>query len=225
MNGAPNTRFVLVTGATGGMGAHVCRKLAAKGYVPIVGYHHNYNVANDLAKETAGMALPLAMEDKVSIDKAIAVMAKLEGVLAGLVHCASPAPKLAMFSRISEEEMHVFWQTNVVGSQRLLAGLVKECFKREKKGMIVAITSRGMGEALTDAMPGLGAYTVSKFGLYGVLALLASEYKWLTVKAIKPGFTRTAMLGAFDPRFVEQLEAKGEVADPDTVAEEIVSYF
>lgn len=220
-----NARYVLVTGATGGIGREVCRQLTAKHYRPVIAFCSAQMEAELLANECSGITLPLDLADDKSIDTAIEYLAGLGAQVAGIVHCASPAPKLASFGCITHEEMELFWRANVMGPQRLFVGMLKACFRPNKSGTVVAITSRGMGETLEGAMPGLGAYTISKYGLCGVLALLASEYKWLKVQTVSPGFTKTKMLEVFDPRFLEQLAASGAVSHPVDVANEIMVYF
>lgn len=223
MNG--NVPYILVTGATGGIGREVCKQLVGKHYRPIIAFRNAQPEAELLANECGGVTLPLDLSGDKSVDNAIEYLAGLGAQVAGVVHCASPVPKLASFGRITYEEMELFWRANVMGPQRLFAGMLKACFRFNKSGTVVAVTSRGMGETLEGAMPGLGAYTISKYGLCGVLALLASEYKWLKVQTVSPGFTQTKMLEVFDPRFLEQLAASGAVSNPADIANEIMAYF
>ena len=82
-----------------------------------------------------------------------------------------------------------------------------------------------MGNGRGDAMKGMGAYTVAKFGLSGLLTVLAADYSWLNVRSISPGFTETPMLAAFDPRFIEMVRQRKPFRRADDVAEEIFGVF
>ena len=218
-----DSRAVLVTGATGGIGEAVCRQLVIKGLQPIIAYRSTgESSAHRLANECKGIPLFLDLSDPASVDQAVT---ELNGNVVGVVHCASPAPRLSPFGRISDSDMKMFWQVNVLGAHRLFAGMVKKFFRKSQRGTIVAVTSKAMGELNQPAMAGMGAYTISKFGLCGVLALLEAEFTWLKVATVCPGFTQTKMLQAFDERFIEQISAQAPLLQPSEVAAEILSHF
>lgn len=217
---------ILVTGATGGIGSAACRRLAANNLHPIITYRANKkSIAHTLAIECNGTALPLELADHTSIELLIDEVARMPNDLLGVVHCASPPPILSPFNQISERDMQLFWQVNVIGAHHLFAGIVKKSLRKLKCGHIVALTSQAMGSNDQPAMAGMGAYTISKFGLSGVLALLSSEFKWLNVVTISPGFTQTKMLEVFDTRFLEQMSAKASFQNPDEIATQILSHF
>lgn len=212
-------KIVLVTGATGGIGAAVCRELAAKNFQPIIAYRADKeSIAMHLAQECRGIPLLLELTDFVSIDHAIANLPK---ELIGIVHCASPAPNLTSFGRISDDDMQLFWQVNVLAPHRLFAGVVKQYLRKQQRGNIIALTSQAMGDHHSSAMAGMGAYTISKFGLCGVLALLAAEFSWLNVATVSPGFTDTKMLEVFDKRFLEKIPLR----QPSDIAKEVLRHF
>jgi 3-oxoacyl-[acyl-carrier protein] reductase len=105
--------------------------------------------------------------------------------------------------------------------------LVRLFFRPRKSGAVVAVLSKAMDvndsvEKMPKAMSGMGAYTISKYGLQGVMAQLAGEFGWLTTACVFPGFTETDMLNAFDSRFVDQLRASNQIASPEGVVLEIV---
>jgi NAD(P)-dependent dehydrogenase (short-subunit alcohol dehydrogenase family) len=215
---------VLVTGATGGIGVQVCRLLAHRGLSPVIAYRLAREMeARDLAAATGGRPLLLDLLQPESIDRAIDAVANIS--LAGIAHCASPRPKLSAFGRIDEADMDLFWRANVIGPHRLFAGIIKACFRPKKAGTLVAVLSAAMGGAGNSAMAGMGAYTISKYGLQGVLALMAAEFKWLRVETVNPGYVETAMLKAFDERFVSDMRQKQPFLAPSDVAEQIVTCF
>lgn len=220
---APPTeeKWFLVSGGSGGIGAAVCDLLAARGFTPVVAYHRNAAAAEAVARRSGGFSLALDLSDEASI---LAAVAQLEAapVLAGLVLAGSPPLSLAPFGKITVDEMRQQWLVNVLGPQRLLAELVRHCFRKHRRGSVVGVLTRAMGDGITGASTGMGAYIIAKHGMAGVLATLAAEYPWLRVRAVKPGYTETRMLDAFDERFLALQREKAPFQTPEQVAALIV---
>ncbi len=220
-DGGAVTPWFLVSGGSGGIGAAICAELAAHGYQPVVGYHRNQSAAEEVAQRTGGTCLQLDLTALESIESAVAKLSELPR-LAGVVLAGSPPLAPGPFTKISAQDMLQQWQVNVLGPQQLLAGLVKNCFRKHKTGSVVGVLSRAMGDEHTPAASGLGAYVIAKHGLSGVLSLLAAEYSWLRVRSVKPGYTETRMLEAFDSRFLELARSKAPFSTPTEVASRIV---
>ncbi|MBI2236374.1 MAG: SDR family NAD(P)-dependent oxidoreductase [Magnetospirillum sp.] len=212
---------VLVTGGSGGIGTATCRALAEAGFLPVVGYASGRERALAVAEETQGLALACDMADPAAIDAAIARIAT-ETTLAGVVLAASPPPALVPFTKITDE-LERQWRVNVAGPRRLLAGLIKACFRPRRAGVAVAVLTRAMGLDGAETSPGMADYVIAKHGLLGVVKAAGAEYPWLRTGIVAPGFTETAMLTAFDERYLDQARAAGRFATPDEVAAEIVA--
>jgi 3-oxoacyl-[acyl-carrier protein] reductase len=208
----------LVSGGSGGIGAATCEALAAAGYRPVVGYHRAAAAAGEVAERTGGLALALDLASDASIDQAVAQLAGAEGRLAGAVLAGSPPLALAPFGKILPADLQAQLQVNVLGPQRLLAGLVRQCWRPHKDGVVIGVLSRAMGDASSGAASGLGAYIIAKYGMAGLLAVLAADYPWLRVGSVRPGYTETRMLTAFDDRFLAQQREKTPFQTPQEVA-------
>lgn len=213
---------VLVSGGSGGIGAATCALLAERGFVPIVGYAGNARAAERIAAETGGIALPLDLTDQAGIEAAVARLAQDERGLAGVVLAASPPPDMAPFGQTDDAAMERQWRVNVTGPRLLLARLVKAKLRKRKAGACVGVLTAAMGAGGDGASPGMAAYVIAKYGLQGVLAAAAAEYPWLRVSSVSPGYTETAMLEAFDPRFLELARARAPFARAEDVARDIV---
>ncbi|WP_367849541.1 SDR family NAD(P)-dependent oxidoreductase [Rhodoferax sp. WC2427] len=217
-------KWFLVSGGSGGIGAAVCDSLAAHGYTPLVGYHRNAAAAQVVAQRCGGQALALDLSSDASIQAAVAQLETLPE-LAGVVLAGSPPLSLLPFGKISADEMQQQWQVNVLGPQRLLAELVRRCFRKHKKGAVVGVLTQAMGNGtngIEGASSGMGAYVIAKHGMAGMLAMLAADYAWLRVRAVKPGYTETPMLDAFDERFLATQREKAPFQTPAQVASLIV---
>ncbi len=216
-------RPVLVSGGSGGIGGALCRLLAKASYHPIVGFAKSRAAAEAVNADCDGTLLPLDLSDTASIDAAVAELERGTPELAGVVLAGSPAPQIGPLARVAETDMAAQWQVNVAGPQRLLAALIPKYFKRDRGGFIIGVLTRAMGEPGRMATAGMGAYTVAKYGLAGVLAVVAADYPWLRVGSVSPGFTETAMLNAFEPRFIELMRTRVPFQKPEEVAAEILA--
>lgn len=214
--------MLLVSGGTGGIGAAVCDQLAARGLIPVVGYNRKRGVAEDIAKRTNGLPLALDMTSPTSISAACAELAASSLSLAGVILAASPPPTLAPFGKIAVEDMLLQWQVNVMGPHLLLAGLVRDCFRKTRKGSVVGVLTKGMGSGIGTAAPNMSSYIIAKYGLAGVLASAAAEYPWLRIRSVSPGYTETPMLSVFDARFLDTQRALRPFQTPADVAQMLV---
>lgn len=221
-DGGHEAAWFLVSGGSGGIGSATCLELSRRGLKPVVGYCQNEPSARAIAERCGGMPLRLDLSSMESVLAAAVTLERLPR-LAGAVLAGSPPLSPVPFGKITADQMLEQWQVNVLGPQRLLAELVRRCFRKSKSGSVVAILSAAMGDDSHPATPGLGAYVIAKFGMAGVLALLAAEYPWLRVRSLRPGYTETPMLEAFDPRFLELQRAKAPFKTAQEVARLIVT--
>jgi NAD(P)-dependent dehydrogenase (short-subunit alcohol dehydrogenase family) len=216
----------LVSGGSGGIGSALCRALAAAGYRPVVGFGKSSDAASNVAGDIGGVALPLDLTSDRSIGDAVDTLAADQIPLAGLVLAASPPPAIGPFGKIATADMVLQWRVNVEGPRQLLAGVVRRCLRPRHAGIVVAVLSEAMGDEGNVAGRGMGAYLIAKYGLLGLMRVLAAEYPWLRTATVRPGYTETAMLAAFDPRFLDGVRASmpgGRFAEPDAVAREVVA--
>lgn len=220
-SGTTDGRWCLVSGGSGGIGAAVCERLAEREVRPIVGYFRAEAPARELAERYGGLALQLDLSRADCIDSAVRRVEELPW-LSGVVLAGSPAPILAPFGRLSAEQLQEQWQVNVLGPQQLLSKLIRGPFRRQKSGFVVGVLTRAMGGPDEPATPNMGAYVIAKHGLAGLLAAAQADYPWLRVGSVRPGYTETPMLRAFDTRFLELERAKAPFQTPAAVADLIL---
>lgn len=213
-------RWIVVTGATGGIGSAVCRRLHRAGLRPVVGHRRRPEAAQVLASETAGLALELDLEQPDTLASAIAGLA--DRTVAGVVLNAAPPPETVAFTEATPEQFARHWQTAIVGNHALLGALHRQCFRPRRQGAVIAVLSSAWSET-GRVVPKMAPYIVSKAALKALLQALSAEARWLAVDTISPGYTDTLMLSAaYEPRMIELLREQGQVADPDVVANDIV---
>ena len=211
---------MLISGGSGGIGGALAEALSELGYRPILGYARGGEAARKHAERCGGEAIALDLTDPSQIARALESLCDGRA-LAGVVLAATAPLVLKSFVHLTSDDLDAQWRVHVQGPRQLLAGLVQGAFRRPHRGFVVGILSQAMGSPETPATSMLGAYVVAKHALAGLLAALAADYPWLRVHTVRPGFTDTSLLDAFDPRLLEQLRAHSPFARPEAVASDI----
>jgi 3-oxoacyl-[acyl-carrier protein] reductase len=220
-----SSSYILVTGGAGGIGSAICRLLPNIGITPIVGFNTNSTQAHILANELNGFAVNIDMAENNSIIKAIQTIiekVKSPDSFVGVVLGASPPPEIEPFNNISSDHLSHQFKVNVIGSQFLLKGLIKNFFLKKKSGTVVGILTKAIGSDGHPPATGMGAYIVSKAALNSLLSVCSAEHPWLKVRTIAPSFTKTPMLDVFDSRYLEMIQAKNKISTPEEVARLII---
>ncbi|MEM7284866.1 MAG: SDR family oxidoreductase [Actinomycetota bacterium] len=207
------TGVALVTGGTGGIGAEVCRLLAARGSDIAFTYHRNRERADELIGEleTDGTMVATAQVDLTDRESVATIVGGLDelGGVHTLVHAAGPTVPQVHLSTVepAEFEQHLTAETaaffNVV--QPALGSL------RSHRGAIVAVTSAatdryavrdGLSAGPKSAIEALVRGLAAEEGRYGVRA-----------NAVGPGMLNDGMAerlmadGHYSPRDLEAATA------------------
>jgi 3-oxoacyl-[acyl-carrier protein] reductase len=213
-------RRALVTGGSGGIGAAICRRLAADGCRVYIHAHTRLTAAEDLAREiraSGGDAQALAFD----ITDQGASSAALESVLAEgpiqvLVNNAGQHDD-AVFPGMRPEQWHRVLDVNLNGFFHVTQPLVLPMI-RTRWGRIVTISSIA---ALTGNR-GQVNYAAAKGALNSATKALALELasRGITVNAVAPGIIATPMSeGSFDSDLIERLVPMKRAGRPEEVAD------
>ncbi|HEX4807113.1 MAG TPA: SDR family NAD(P)-dependent oxidoreductase [Conexibacter sp.] len=179
---------VVVTGASSGIGEACARRLAGMGFTVFAGVRKHED-GERLRREIAGLTpLQLDVTDGDSIAQAARAVGEQTGDrgLAGLVNNAGVAvPAPVEHQPIDDFRRQL--EVNLVGQVAVTQALLPQL--RAGRGRIVNISSIG-GKV---AVPLLGAYAASKFGLEGFSDSLRRELRpWgIHVAVIEPGTIAT----------------------------------
>lgn len=218
-------RTVLVTGASGGIGAAIVERLAAEGARPIIHYGRDAGAAKALLARIGGRGL-LVQADLSTAEGPFALWQKavgLAGRIHGLVNNAGIRTEISIDA--APEDWKAAWQKEFQVNFFAAADLCKEAirhFKAEGGGRIVNMASRaGQRGYAADAMP----YGATKAALVNLTRSIARSFgpDGVTAVAIAPGWVRTEMAEAFVAAHSEQAAVAdipiGEMAAPAAVAE------
>ena len=218
---------VLVTGASGGIGAACARAFAAEGARVAVHYHRGEERAHALAAELDAPMLQADLTDELEVDR---LFEEARSALGRIDVCAAvagvwPAADVPVW-QLPLERWEQTLRQNLTSSFLTARSFLREV-ERNGHGSLVLIGSTAgiVGEA------GHADYAAAKSAVLGGLLLsLKNEIVRVApsarVNAVAPGWTESPMTrGHVDPasvRRVSRTMALRKVAQPDDVARQVV---
>lgn len=191
-------RVYLVTGGGSGIGKGAAAAIVASGgNAMLIG--RNADKLSAAADEIAAAGGPgsvryepadVTSEDEVS--RAVAAATAWHGRLHGVVHSAGGSETIGPITQIDSELWRRTVDLNINGTMYLLKHAGRELV-RGGGGSFVGISSI----ASSNTHRWFGAYGVSKAALDHLLKLAADELgpSWVRINSIRPGLTRTEMVG------------------------------
>ncbi|MAB63551.1 MAG: beta-ketoacyl-ACP reductase [Marinovum sp.] len=185
-----NDKSALVTGASGGIGSAIARKLHSAGAkVALSGTRQE--PLERLAEELGERAyiLPCNLSDMAAVEVLPKQAIETLGSLDILVNNAG-ITRDNLFMRMSDEEWQSVIDVNLTATMKLCKGALRGMMK-SRWGRIINISSI-VG---ATGNPGQGNYAASKAGMVGMSKSLAYEVasRGITVNVVAPGFIATAM--------------------------------
>jgi len=215
----------LVTGGSGGIGAAICRRLAADGRHVLVHAHRNLDAARSLAVQIAaqgGSAEVLAFDVTDAQATRAALEAELErGPVQILVNnagihddAAFPGMSERQWRSVIEVSLHGFFNV----TQPLLLPMIRTRWGRVVNMASVSAVAGNRGQV---------NYAAAKGALISATRALALEVgkRGVTVNAVAPGLIATAMsAGAFPEESVRRMVPLQRVGTAEEVAD-LVGYL
>ena len=221
MNDLKN-KNIIVTGATGGIGNSIIKKLYDNG-ANILASGTKTEKLENLKKNFDNIKiLKFDISDNNKIENFIEDASKeLNGGLDCIVNNAGiTQDNLAI--RMNLDEWKKVIDINLTSTFLMCKFAIKKMLKN-KKGKIVNITS------VVGHIGNLGQsnYTASKAGIVAMSKSLAIEYakKNINVNCISPGFIKTAMTDKIDDKFKDIIISKipsARLGEPDDVANAVL---
>ena len=203
-------RTVLLTGATGGLGQAIARRLHAGG-AQLVLTGRRVDVLDGLAAETGALTVAVDLADPVAVDGLAEACAAVDVLVAN-----AGVPASGQLTSFSVEEIDRALAVNLRAPMVLARHLAERMVAR-RSGHIVFMSSLA-----GKVGPARGSvYSATKFGLRGFAQSLREDLRpsGVGVSAIFPGFVRDA--GLFHDAGVKVPAWVGTVA-PDEVADAVL---
>lgn len=210
----------LVTGGSGGIGAAVCRRLAADGCHVYIHAHSGTQAAQTLAEaiRADGGSAEVLVFDVTDAAAVVAVLEPLvdEQPIQILINNAGIHDD-AVFPGMSAEQWHRVMDVSVNGFFNVTRPLMMPMI-RSRWGRIINLSSIA---ALTGN-PGQVNYAAAKGALNSATKSLAREVasRGITVNAVAPGIIDTPMSApAFDAAEIARIVPMKRAGSPDEVAD------
>ncbi len=217
-------RVAIVTGGGTGLGAEVCRQLAAAGVHVAVNYSRSAAEAETLASSlpTPSLAVQADVRDEVAVHEMVhEVERALAGPVEMLVNNAgvttyAPAADLDV---ITDEDWERILDVNLVGTWRCIRA-VAGGMRTRARGSIVNVASDAIVFLEGSSIP----YVVSKVGVAALTRMLAAAIAPVRVNAVAPGWMDTPWLDRYVPDEVAAALRRGDepVVALDVVAGEVI---
>jgi acetoacetyl-CoA reductase/3-oxoacyl-[acyl-carrier protein] reductase len=227
-------RVALVTGGTRGIGAAICRALAAQGANIAAGYSRDSEAAERLCADLGEAGIESSTHQG-NIGKAddcrrtIAEVLDRHGRLDILVNNAGITSDKTV-SKMSDEDWQKVLDVNLSGAFFLSKAALEHMVERGT-GRIINISSI-IGQT---GNIGQANYAASKSGLFGLTMTMAKEAAFalgksgklsdeppgLTVNAVAPGFIMTEMVEAVPEKVLDKLKTQiplGRIGRPEEIA-------
>ncbi len=192
----PSTRSrrALVTGGSRGIGAAICKRLAAMGHPVVVNYRTGAEAAQqvvDAIRAAGGEATAAAFDvaDATATAQALAELRSDPRPIAVVVNNAG-ITRDAVFPSMTEAQWHEVLRTSLDGFFHVTRPLVMPMVQ-QRWGRIITLSSI----AALRGNRGQANYAAAKAGLIGASKSLALEVakKGVTVNVVAPGLIRTEM--------------------------------
>ena len=184
----------LITGASGGIGAAIARRLGSEGYdLALVarGEERLKSTATSLrdAGISGGLILPCDVADPEAVHRMIEEVMGHFGRIDVLVNSAGIS-RAGFFFRTRLDEWNEILRINLTGVM-LTTQAVLRPMRRQRSGTIVTIASLGGRQGRET----LSTYCASKFGVVGLMDTVRREVERLGIRVttILPGEVDTAM--------------------------------
>lgn len=217
----------LVTGATGGIGTAICRRLAAAGSRVVVGYHSSEAAANALAESLAGDGHAVAyaeLTDSRTLSQLARFIEKRFGRLDVLVNSAATTRFVPHgdLDELDDNLIDQLFQVNWRGPFATIRAC-RDLLAAHPGGVVINISSI----AGTTGVGSNVAYCASKAALNSMTVSLARALApSIRVVAVAPGVVNTNFIKGIDADWREaqlQRTPLKRFAETDDVAELVVA--
>ena len=215
-------KYILVTGASRGIGRAVCLRLARMGMPIIINYNSNTAAAQATLQEVKDLGgeaelLPFDVSNRESVETALDQWeaSHPDDYIAVLVNNAGIRRDYSMFM-LSDDEWHQVIDTTLDGFFYVTRRLLKHMMPRRRGGRIVNIASLSGVKGIA----GQTNYSAAKAALIGATKALALEVaaRNITVNAVAPGFIATDMTSSLPVDELTKLIPVGRFGQPEEVA-------
>jgi 3-oxoacyl-[acyl-carrier protein] reductase len=226
MTAAVNSKTVLVTGSSRGIGKAIAIRIARAGYNVVVHCRGNKSAADQVQAEIQALGvqsrlMQFDVADRESARREIEADIAAHGAYYGVV-CNAGLTRDGAFPALSGDDWDQVLRTNLDGFFNVLSPIVMPMVRRRAPGRIITLSS------VSGLIGNRGQvnYSASKAGIIGATKALAVELasRQITVNCVAPGVIRTDMTVDAPVDEIMQMVPAKRVGEPDEVAS-LVAYL
>ncbi|MDR2162842.1 MAG: SDR family oxidoreductase [Clostridiales Family XIII bacterium] len=197
MSETDSNRWIVVTGASSGIGAETSKMLLASGYSVVAAARRESELEMLYGDEQNALVMPWDLSDRSSIGDFAKATRDRIGPIRGLVHCAGMERTLPVhMTKISKIE-------DVFALNTYAAMCLVGAFSRKGMATVAASFILISSLAAHEGAPGKSIYAASKSALEGFACAAAAELseRGIRINCVAPGVVETRMVSGF----IEQL--------------------
>ncbi len=213
-------RHVVITGAAGGIGGALARRIAQEGARAVVVADRDAEGARAVAGELGGLAVELDAGNESSVRALIATATDANGPVDVFISNAG-VPGAMGGPEAAEDAWDEAWRVNVMAHVWAARALLPEMLERGEGYLINTASAAGVLTQVSSLV-----YSVTKHAAVSLAEWLAIEYRdaGVRVSCICPQGVRTPMLDLAmqEPAGAAALTAGGLI-EPEDVAEALVA--
>jgi 3-oxoacyl-[acyl-carrier protein] reductase len=211
-------KYVLITGASGGIGQAVALHLAAKGYYLYLHYNRNEQTILGLLDKLApfgGEYIPIKA-DFTTANGYRSIISQIFS-LDAIVHCGGKS-QYGLLIDLRHEEAEALLNIHVLNPIMLTKELLPKLITKRAGNIIIITSIWGQTGAACEV-----AYSAAKGAQIAFVKALSKEValNGIRVNAIAPGAVETPMMAGFTPEEMEQISfdiPMGRIGKPEEIA-------
>lgn len=215
-------RLALITGGTTGIGAAICRALKSAGYDVASNFVANTGTAKAFEQETGIKTYQWDVSDFDQCVKGVEKIAADFGTYIHILVNNAGITRDGMLHKMTLENWNAVITTNLSSCFNMCRAVINP-MRENNFGRIVSISSVNgqLGQI------GQTNYSASKAGIIGLTKALARESatKGITVNAVAPGYTDTAMVKNMPENILKAMIAQipvGRLMQPEEIARAVL---
>ena len=214
------TKTVIVTGASQGIGAGIANEFLDRGY-NVVANSRSISRKNELKRSNSLVLVDGDIAADATAEKIVATALQRFGAIDALVNNAGIF--LAKpFTDYTPEDFRALSSTNLDGFLYITQRVIKQLLAQERGGSVVTITASIADHPLA-ALPA-SVPMITKGGLNAITRSLAMEYakQGIRVNAVAPGVVATPLLATVPQDFLRSLSPMGQIGTSKDIADAVV---
>ncbi|PLS16742.1 3-oxoacyl-ACP reductase [Bacillus sp. M6-12] len=211
-------RFALITGASGGIGRAIARKLAKQGYSLYLHYNQNSKAINELMAELEQPGIELIplqadLGEKEGYKKLVNGIFSLHAIVLN-----SGNSYFGLISDMKEETIEQMILLHASSPFLLTQALLPKLYGQKNAGIVAVTSIWGQTGASCEVL-----YSMLKGGQNAFIKSLSKELalSGIRVNAVAPGAIATGMLESFnedDLKYIKEDIPMGRIGTPDETA-------